>query len=79
MSGARRTSQRRLEATKVVVSLVVTTLQISELPVLDSVYNQIAEIFFDTLFFLEFLCRFFSAPSKMLGRIGCFTWRRVLL
>eukprot|EP00913_Durusdinium_trenchii_P014902 g13976.t1 len=39
----------------VVVSLVVTTLQISELPVLDSVYNQIAEIFFDTLFFLEFL------------------------
>lgn len=48
----------------VVVSLVVTTLQISELPVLDSVYNQIAEIFFDTLFFLEFLCRFFSAPSK---------------
>ncbi|CAK9064223.1 unnamed protein product [Durusdinium trenchii] len=43
----------RLKPVEVVVSLVVTTLQISELPVLDSVYNQIAEIFFDTLFFLE--------------------------
>lgn len=50
----------------VVMSVVLTTLQVSEAPVLESTGGQVADLTFNVVFFVEFLLRILSTPSKKL-------------
>eukprot|EP00435_Cladocopium_sp_Y103_P057254 s392_g19.t1 len=51
---------------EVVMSVVLTTLQVSEAPVLESTGGQVADLTFNVVFFVEFLLRILSTPSKKL-------------
>ncbi|CAE7560720.1 Shab [Symbiodinium sp. CCMP2456] len=48
----------------VILSIIVTNLQVTQESLLQGVVAAFLETTFDTIFLIEFLCRVFSAPSK---------------
>jgi len=50
----------------VLASVVLTTLQISDVPILETSWGQVVELTVDLAFFLEFILRLLATPSKKL-------------
>eukprot|EP00435_Cladocopium_sp_Y103_P040909 s1785_g11.t1 len=61
----------------VILSVVVTNMQLSQEPITYGQASAFLETTFDMIFFLEFLCRIFSAPSKKEYIKDAFNWADV--
>lgn len=61
----------------VILSVFVTNMQLSQEPITYGQASAFLETTFDMVFFLEFLCRIFSAPSKKEYIKDAFNWADV--
>jgi len=61
----------------VIVSVIVANSQLSQEPLTYSVELAVWDMVFDIIFFIEFLCRIFSAPSKKEYMKDAFNWADV--